>query len=239
VKQGARCTAHHGAERLRQSRRCRMSSPASPAIEVTLGRDTVRGAKNLLAMCRPTSAPPRASFLAFPVSGGNPGRRHHDLPAHRFECAAQGALGESEFSTPDFLKKVRSVAGLPEHSAGHAPSRRQCRLLPGGEKKRNEIFADGAVRAEPCASWMKWISGLDIGRASGSPPTASTALRASDRCDGGDHALSAAAQLHRAGLRARDVEGPRGEEWRQGAGAGVGRERLRAVRRRRLIRILV
>src|SRR5581483_4897372 len=53
-------------------------------------------------------------------------------------------------------------------------------------------------------------------------------------CGGRDHSLSAAAELHRAGFRARHVEGAGREERRQGAGAGAGGFRLRPVRGRGL-----
>src|SRR5262249_32178496 len=47
---------------------------------------------------------------------------------------------------------------------------------------------------------------------------------------GRDHPLSATVELHHSRLRACDVEGPRREERRQGAGAGAGGVRLHAVR---------
>src|SRR6202166_470324 len=53
---------------------------------------------------------------------------------------------------------------------------------------------------------------------------------------GGDHALPAAAELHHSRLRARDVEGPCGEERWQGTGASARSRGLRAVRRRGLRR---
>jgi len=58
------------------------------------------------------------------------------------------ARGESEYSTPDFLKKVRAVAAslnIPQDML-----RRGVNVgFSGGEKKRNEILQNGAVRAEP------------------------------------------------------------------------------------------
>ena len=143
--------------------------------------------------------------------------------------AQRKARGESEFSTPDFLKKVakwRRSLNIPQDML-----RRGVNVgFSGGEKKRNEILQMALFEPSLCIL-DEMDSGLDID-ALRVAADGVNALRCQGSRDGCDHALSAAAELHRAGLRSRDVEGTCREKRWQGSGAGVGKIRLRAVRRK-------
>jgi Fe-S cluster assembly ATP-binding protein len=106
--------------------------------------------------------------------------------------AQRKARGESEFSTPDFLKKVRSVAAslnIPQDML-----RRGVNVgFSGGEKKRNEVLQMALFEPSLCIL-DEMDSGLDI-----DAPGAADGVNALARSrHGGDHALSATAELHRA-----------------------------------------
>ena len=98
----------------------------------------------------------------------------------------------------------------------------------GGEKKRNEIF-QMALLEPKLAILDETDSGLDID-ALKIVANGVNAMRSPDRADDRRHALSAAARLHRAGLRARAERRPDREVGRQGAGAGARGEGLRLDR---------
>ncbi|MGY4487765.1 ABC-type branched-subunit amino acid transport system ATPase component [Bradyrhizobium sp. LM3.2] len=66
-----------------------------PGYEVTDGEILFKG-EDLLAMA-PNERAAKGVFLAFPVSGRDSRRLHHEFPAHRAECAAQGARRERIF----------------------------------------------------------------------------------------------------------------------------------------------
>ncbi len=74
--------------------------------------------------------------------------------------AQRKARGESEYSTPDFLKKVREVAkslNIPQEML-----RRGVNVgFSGGEKKRNEIFQMAVLEPRLCIL-DEMDSGLDI-----------------------------------------------------------------------------
>ena len=74
--------------------------------------------------------------------------------------AQRKARGESEYSTPDFLKKVREVAKSLNIPQDMLTPRRQCRLLRRREEAQRDS-ADGAVRAGLCIL-DEMDSGLDI-----------------------------------------------------------------------------
>ena len=116
-----------------------------PGYEVTSGEILFEG-EDLLAMS-PDERAAKGVFLAFQYPVEIPGVATMTFLRTALN-AQRKARGESEFSTPDFLKKVRAGRGFPEHSAGHAAPRRQCRLLRRREEAQRD-FADGAVRAEP------------------------------------------------------------------------------------------
>jgi len=107
----------------------------------------------------------------------------------------------------------------------------------GGEKKRNEILQMALFEPSLCIL-DEMDSGLDID-ALRVAADGVNALRSPDRAMVVITHYQRLLNYIRAGLRPRDVEGPRREERRQGVGAGAGRERLRAVRRRGVMRILV
>jgi Fe-S cluster assembly ATP-binding protein len=200
-----------------------------PGYEVTSGEILFEG-ENLLAMS-PDQRAAKGVFLAFQYPVEIPGVATMTFLRTALN-AQRKARGESEFSTPDFLKKVREVAAslnIPQDML-----RRGVNVgFSGGEKKRNEILQMALFEPSLCIL-DEMDSGLDIDALR----VAADGVNALRSPHGGDHALSAAVELHRAGFRARNVEGPRGEERGQGTGAGARRERLRAVRRRSLMRIL-
>ena len=199
-----------------------------PGYEVTGGEILFNG-ENLLEMS-PDERAAKGVFLAFQYPVEIPGVATMTFLRTALN-AQRKARGESEYSTPDFLKKVREVAAklnIPQDML-----RRGVNVgFSGGEKKRNEVLQMALFEPSLCIL-DEMDSGLDID-ALRVAADGVNALRSPDRAHGGDHALSAAAELHRAGLRARDVEGPRGEERRQGTGAGARGFRLRPVRRRGL-----
>ncbi len=226
-----------------------------PGYEVTGGEILFNG-EDVLEM-EPNERAAKGVFLAFQYPVEIPGVATMTFLRTALN-AQRKARGESEFSTPDFLKKVREVASrlnIPQDML-----RRGVNVgFSGGEKKRNEVLqmalfepslcildemdsgldidalriaADGvnALRSKDRAMVVLsliHISADRLGRRQRAPVSGSRVPR--------DHALSAAAELHRSGRRARDVEGPGGEEWRQGTGARAGGVRLRPVRRRRRV----
>jgi Fe-S cluster assembly ATP-binding protein len=92
-----------------------------PGYEVTSGEILFKG-ENLLEMS-PDERAAKGVFLAFQYPVEIPG-----------------------VATMTFLRTA--LNDQPQHSAGHAPPRRQCRLLRRREEAQRDS-ADGAVRAEP------------------------------------------------------------------------------------------
>ena len=114
------------------------------------------------------------------------------------------------------MKRVREVAG--KLGIDQEMLRRGVNVgFSGGEKKRNEIL-QMALLEPRLAVLDETDSGLDID-ALKIVADGVNRLRSPERALRGDHALSAAARLHRARRRARAVEGPHREDRRQGAGA--------------------
>ncbi len=186
-----------------------------PGYEVTGGEILFQG-EDLLAMA-PDERAAKGVFLAFQYPVEIPGVATMTFLRTALN-AQRKARGESEFSTPDFLKKVREVAArlnIPQDML-----RRGVNVgFSGGEKKRNEVLQMALFEPSLCI-----LDEMD----SGSRHRRAACRRRWRQCaaligsrHGRDHALSAAAQLHRAGFRPRDVEGPRREERRQGIGAGA------------------
>ena len=101
----------------------------------------------------------------------------------------------------------------------------------GGEKKRNEIF-QMALLEPKLAILDETDSGLDID-ALKLVANGVNAMRGPDARHHRRHALPAAAQLHRARLRARAERRPHRQVRRQGAGARARGEGLRLARDRR------
>ena len=113
--------------------------------EVTEGQVLFDG-EDMLAM-PPDERAAKGLFLAFQYPIEIPG-----VATMTFLRTALNAQrkkrGESELSTPEFLKRVREVAGKLGIDAGHAAPRRQCRLLRRREEAQRNP-ADGAAGAAP------------------------------------------------------------------------------------------
>lgn len=122
--------------------------PAKSAIPAT-GRSGTGAAAKLSG--RPAKAP-AASRSAKPSRAGK--------AASAALNAQRKARGESEYSTPDFLKKVREVAGrlnIPQDML-----RRGVNVgFSGGEKKRNEVLQMALFEPSLCIL-DEMDSGLDI-----------------------------------------------------------------------------
>src|SRR5437763_10809703 len=128
-----------------------------PGYEVTGGQILFRG-EDLLEM----SADARAAkgvFLAFQYPVEIPGVATMTFLRTALN-AQRKARGESEYSTPDFLKKVRAVAA--SLNIPHDMLRRGVNVgFSGGEKKRNEILQMALFEPSLCIL-DEMDSGLDI-----------------------------------------------------------------------------
>ena len=195
--------------------------------EVTEGEVLLDG-ENVLEM-QPDERAAKGVFLAFQYPIEIPG-----VATMTFLRTALNAQrkkrGEAELTTPEFMKRVREAAAKLDDRSGHAAPRRQCRLLRRREEAQRDP-ADGAAGAAPRVL-DETDSGLDID-ALKIVADGVNRLRSPERALRRHHALPAPARLHRAGHRARAVEGPHREDRRQGAGARARGERLRGVSRKR------
>jgi len=128
-----------------------------PGYEVTGGEILFNG-EDLLAMA-PDQRSAKGVFLAFQYPVEIPGVATMTFLRTALN-AQRKARGESEFSTPDFLKKVRSVAAslnIPQDML-----RRGVNVgFSGGEKKRNEILQMALFEPSLCIL-DEMDSGLDI-----------------------------------------------------------------------------
>jgi Fe-S cluster assembly ATP-binding protein len=128
-----------------------------PDYEVTSGQILFRG-EDLLAMA-PDERAAKGVFLAFQYPVEIPGVATMNFLRTALN-AQRKARGESELSTPDFLKKVREVAkslGVPQDML-----RRGVNVgFSGGEKKRNEILQMALFQPSLCIL-DEMDSGLDI-----------------------------------------------------------------------------
>ena len=128
-----------------------------PGYEVTGGEILFKG-ENLLEMA-PDERAAKGVFLAFQYPVEIPGVATMTFLRTALN-AQRKARGESEYSTPDFLKKVREVAkslNIPQDML-----RRGVNVgFSGGEKKRNEIL-QMAVLEPKLAVLDETDSGLDI-----------------------------------------------------------------------------
>ena len=129
----------------------------NPAFTVTEGTVTFYG-KNLLALS-PEERSREGIFMSFQYPVEIPGVATMTFLRTALN-AQRKARGESEFSTPDFLKKVRSVAAslnIPQDML-----RRGVNVgFSGGEKKRNEILQMALFEPSLCIL-DEMDSGLDI-----------------------------------------------------------------------------
>src|SRR6201988_1721711 len=128
-----------------------------PGYEVTGGEILFNG-EDLLAMA-PDERAAQGVFLAFQYPVEIPGVATMNFLRTALN-AQRKARGESEFSTPDFLKKVREVAkslNIPQDML-----RRGVNVgFSGGEKKRNEILQMALFEPALCIL-DEMDSGLDI-----------------------------------------------------------------------------
>ena len=128
-----------------------------PGYEVTGGEILFNG-EDLLEMS-PDERSSKGVFLAFQYPVEIPGVATMTFLRTALN-AQRKARGESEFSTPDFLKKVRSVAAslnIPQDML-----RRGVNVgFSGGEKKRNEILQMALFEPSLCIL-DEMDSGLDI-----------------------------------------------------------------------------
>jgi Fe-S cluster assembly ATP-binding protein len=128
-----------------------------PGYEVTNGEILFKG-EDLLAMS-PDERSAKGVFLAFQYPVEIPGVATMTFLRTALN-AQRKARGESEFSTPDFLKKVREVAkslNIPQDML-----RRGVNVgFSGGEKKRNEILQMALFEPSLCIL-DEMDSGLDI-----------------------------------------------------------------------------
>jgi Fe-S cluster assembly ATP-binding protein len=128
-----------------------------PGYEVTGGEILFRG-EDLLAMA-PDERAAKGVFLAFQYPVEIPGVATMTFLRTALN-AQRKARGESEYSTPDFLKKVREVASslnIPQDML-----RRGVNVgFSGGEKKRNEILQMALFQPSLCIL-DEMDSGLDI-----------------------------------------------------------------------------
>jgi Fe-S cluster assembly ATP-binding protein len=128
-----------------------------PGYEVTGGEILFNG-EDLLEMS-PDERSAKGVFLAFQYPVEIPGVATMTFLRTALN-AQRKARGESEFSTPDFLKKVREVAtrlNIPQDML-----RRGVNVgFSGGEKKRNEILQMALFEPSLCVL-DEMDSGLDI-----------------------------------------------------------------------------
>ncbi len=128
-----------------------------PDYEVTSGQILLRG-EDLLAMA-PDERAAKGVFLAFQYPVEIPGVATMNFLRTALN-AQRKARGESELSTPEFLKKVREVAkslNIPQDML-----RRGVNVgFSGGEKKRNEVLQMALFQPSLCIL-DEMDSGLDI-----------------------------------------------------------------------------
>src|SRR5271165_4558642 len=128
-----------------------------PGYEVTSGEILFRG-EDLLAMS-PDERAAKGVFLAFQYPVEIPGVATMTFLRTALN-AQRKARGEKEYSTPDFLKKVREVAkslNIPQDML-----RRGVNVgFSGGEKKRNEVLQMALFQPSLCIL-DEMDSGLDI-----------------------------------------------------------------------------
>jgi Fe-S cluster assembly ATP-binding protein len=128
-----------------------------PGYEVTGGEILFKG-EDLLAM-DPEERAAKGVFLAFQYPVEIPGVATMTFLRTALN-AQRKARGEGEFSTPEFLKKVREVAGslgIPQEMLKRGVNVG----FSGGEKKRNEVLQMALFQPSLCIL-DEMDSGLDI-----------------------------------------------------------------------------
>ena len=191
----------------------------NPAYEVTGGTVTYDG--NDLFEMEPEVRAQSGIFLAFQYPVEIPGVSNaYFLRAAYNEI--RKARGEEEIDPLEFadimdekLKMVDMDPAMLSRSVNSGFS--------GGEKKRNEILQMAVL--EPRLAFSTRPTPVSTSMHCASSPTASTSFASRQR-DDRRHALSAFAQLHRAGLRARVGERAHPQVGRQRPGARARGQRL-------------
>lgn len=128
-----------------------------PGYEVTGGEILFKG-EDLLAMA-PDERAAKGVFLAFQYPVEIPGVATMTFLRTALN-AQRKARGEEEFSTPDFLRRVREVAsslGIPQEMLKRGVNVG----FSGGEKKRNEVLQMALFQPSLCIL-DEMDSGLDI-----------------------------------------------------------------------------
>jgi Fe-S cluster assembly ATP-binding protein len=128
-----------------------------PGYQVTGGEILFKG-EDLLAMS-PDQRAAKGVFLAFQYPVEIPGVATMNFLRTALN-AQRKARGEGEFSTPEFLKKVREVAaslGIPQEMLKRGVNVG----FSGGEKKRNEVLQMALFQPSLCIL-DEMDSGLDI-----------------------------------------------------------------------------
>jgi len=128
-----------------------------PGYQVTGGEILFKG-EDLLAMA-PDQRAAKGVFLAFQYPVEIPGVATMNFLRTALN-AQRKARGEGEFSTPEFLKKVREVAaslGIPQEMLKRGVNVG----FSGGEKKRNEVLQMALFQPSLCIL-DEMDSGLDI-----------------------------------------------------------------------------
>ena len=191
--------------------------------KVTEG-DVLLDGKSILAMA-PDERAAKGLFLAFQYPVEVPGVATMTFLRTALN-AQRKTRGEAELSTPEFMKLVRETSkhlGIDQEMLRRAVNVG----FSGGEKKRNEIL-QMAILQPRLAVLDETDSGLDID-ALKIVAEGVNRLRSPEALDDSYHALSAAAQLHRAGRSARAGQGSGGEVRRQGARARTRSQGLCAI----------
>ena len=194
--------------------------------EVTAGSVTY-GGRDLLDM-EPENRAREGVFLAFQYPVEIPGVNNAYLLKAALN-AVRRHRGAEELDAMEFITFVKERMALLDIDA-QMLKRSVNEGFSGGEKKRNEIFQMAVL--EPTLALMdETDSGLDIDALKDRGARRERAARPGPFVRPG-HPLPAAAQLHRAGLRARALGRSHRAVGRQGAGAGARGQGLRLDRRR-------
>ena len=198
---------------------------AGRELYVVTGGEVIYDGKDLLEMA-PEDRAREGVFLAFQYPVEIPGVSNMYFLKAALNTIRKHAAWP-ELDAMDFLNLVREKMKLMEMDQTLL-NRPVNTGFSGGEKKRNEIFQMAVLEPQPGdARRDRFRPGHR--RAANRGRRRECAARPGAVDDRGD-ALPAAAELHRAGFRARAVRRPHREIGRQGTGAGTGRERLRRVR---------
>ena len=196
-REGRKCTPSW-ARTARASRRSPMCSRARASIEVTEGEVLFDG-ENILDM-QPDERAAKGVFLAFQYPIEIPGVATMTFLRTALN-AQRKTRGEDEYSTPEFMQE--SARGAPPSSTSIPDMLRrcgQCRLFRRREEARRDP-ADGHARAAARGARRDQFRPRHR-RAARSSPNGVNRLRSPERALRRDHALPAAARLHRAGRRA-------------------------------------